>query len=259
MASVLSRFAAVAVVSLAAPGCQVSTPSAVNSELAACVPSDTMVLAGVHLDRLRANPEFRQLSAAWSVLFDRVRDATYVLVAYDGKDLLFIARGNFAAAPPGATLLTPHLALAGPAGMVRAATAQHATGRVAAAALLAHSESVAEQPVWAVVPGGVTLPLAGNGANLNRFLRYTDYATFSLEWNSGVTLRATGAGRSQDAARQLEESLRGFVSLAAAAIRDRDLASLLASVSVRRDGLMVHADLAAGPSELDKLLRLAVR
>jgi len=252
--------AVLATLAFATAACRTAAPPpALDAELAACVPPETRVLARADLNALRANPGLQQLASGWAAFLEPARDASEVLIAYNGKDLLFIARGQFRTAPAGGRLLTPQLALAGGDAAIRAATAQHATGRSGAPSLVAFAEEVAAQPVWAVVSGGGSLPIPGNLGNLNRLLAFTEHATLALELNSGVTLHVTGVCRSADAARQLEETLRGLVSIASATTRDRDLAAWLGSVQVRRDQGTVHADVSGSVDATAKLLREAFR
>ena len=222
--------------------------------MAACIPSDTVALAGVHLDAVRASPVFRQFGSGVATLLEPVRDASYLLLAYDGKDLLLIARGAFRPAPTGAVLLKPTLALAGSATAIRAATAQHASGVPGAAALTAHAQPIAGQPIWAAAQGGVALPLTGNLANVNRLLASTDYITLAAELHSTLAVHAAGICRSADAAQHLEETVRGLFALASTASHNRDLAALLSSVRLEREGTIVRADLNAGPEALQQLL-----
>lgn len=239
--------------------CRPVPSSAVDPELAACVPSDTLVLSGVHLDSLRASATFQKLAAHWAPLLEPLRDASSVLVAYNGRDFLFIARGSFPTAPAGAVLLTPQLALAGSAASVRVATAQHAGGKTGTPSLLAYAEPVASRPIWAVVPGNVPLRLAGNRANFARLLGFTEHATLTANFNTGITLEAAGICRTEDSARSLEETLRGLISLAAGTTRNRSLAAVLASIQIRRETLTVRAELSASPASLELLLREAIR
>src|ERR1700733_4692618 len=74
-------------------GCRTSTVThAVDPEAASCIPSDTLVLAGVNLDRLRAAPLYSKLPAAAMAMAGAFTDASSALLAYNGKDLLVIAR-----------------------------------------------------------------------------------------------------------------------------------------------------------------------
>jgi len=252
-------YAAFAGVLACAAACRVTPPRAIDAELAACVPAEARMLAGAHLDQVRAAPGLQELLAGWLTLLEPARDASSVLVAYTGSDLLWAAHGDFRTPPRGATVLSPQLAVTGPPALVRAAAAQRAAGRIGAPALLAEAETVARQPVWAVVPGNAPLPLSGNAANLNRLLGYTNYTTLTLDAGSQIGLHVTGICGSADRARQFEETLRGLLSLARATTRDRDLASVFAAVQIRRDDLTVHADITTAPETVQRLLQAAAR
>ena len=247
-------------IGVAGTGCRsIPTPSAVDTELAACIPADTEILGGIHLERLRNSATFQKLSAPWFALLEPLRDAKEVLVAYNGKELLVAARGQFPSAPAGAVLLNGTLALAGAPSAVRAATAQHATGRTGAPALLANVQRAWTGEVWAVVRGGVTLPLSGNLANLNRLARLTDYGSFRAHVNSGVELQATGLCPTEDAGRQLEETLRAIVSLASGTARDPEMAALYQSIQLKRDKSVVDVSVSASTAAVEKLLGQAGR
>lgn len=256
-ALILARCGAALLITLA--GCRATPSSAIGFDLASCIPADTRVLAGIHLDQVRSSPVLLKLASDWLPLLDPARDASFVLIAYNGKDLLWAGRGQFHAAPPGATLLNPQLALAGPPSLVRAAAAQHASGRTGAAALVEHAEGIARQPIWVVVPRGAALPLSGNASNVNHLLDLADYTTLAVELNSGIALHAAGICRSADQAMQMEETLRGLLTLAGSAVRDRELAALLASVQIRREHLTVHADVSGSPNTIGNLLRTLPR
>jgi hypothetical protein len=249
----------VAALLLALAGCRATPSATIDAELASCVPSGTRILAGVHLDQLRSSPVLQKLASEWLPLLDPARDASSLLIAYDGKNLLWAARGQFHAAPPGATLLTPQLAIAGPPSLLGLATAQHAAGRTGVPALLAQAQFVANHPIWAVVPRGAALPLSGNAANINHLLDLANYTTLTIDLNSGVALHAAGICGSPDQASQMEETLRGLLALAQTTVRDRDVSALLASVQVRRDNLTVHTDVSGSPEVIGNLLRTVPR
>lgn len=231
------------------------TPHAISDEMAVFVPADTVVLAGLRLDRIRETSLYPALPAAWRALLEPLRDATDLLVAYNGSDLLMIASGRFPSAPPGAVLLGPTLALAGSPAAIRAATGQRASGRTGAPRLIARAEPAAGKPVWLAIGGGASMPLPGNFANLNRVLKLVDYATFTAGVDSRVDVRATGVCRTANDGQQLEESVRALLSLAAAGTRDADLAALFQSVQLTRDGSTVQMAVSAAVPELEKLLR----
>ena len=247
--------AAAALIALWA-SCRTAGPrQAVDAALTACVPPDTLALAGVNLEQVRASALYQKLPPGAAAFLEPLRNASYLLLAYNGKDVLALARGAFPEAPAGAVLLTKDLAVSGSPQAVRAATAQRKTGRTGAPWLLERVPGASQ--VWAVVQGGVAFPLTGDAANLNRFLSLVEYGSLAVRLDSSVRIDALGAGRTAESAQQLEETLRAFFSVAAAgALRDRALADLLRSVQVRRDGLTVHAAIVALPEQLGKLAAL---
>ncbi len=229
-------------------------PLPAHDDMRSCVPPNTVALAGVHLDRVRGTNAYRSLPAGWKAALAPLEDSGDLLLAYDGRDLLVIARGHFAAAPAGATLLSPELALAGSPEAVRAAARQRATGKPGAPALVARAAAVENRAIWAVVRGAVPLPLPGNFENLNRLLRSSEYTTFAVDANSGIEVEAAASCASAEAARRLEETLRAMMTLSAGTVRDRDLAALIHSARLRRDDSTVHVALSATAASLEKLL-----
>lgn len=180
-----------------------SGPAGVARDMASSIPADTLLLAGLDLDALRASPLYPKLPPAVRALAEPLRDAEYLLLASNGKDLLSIARGRFREAPPGATLVAPGLVAAGPSDSVRAAIAQHQTGRGGAPDLLIRAASLADgKQIWMVARGGVPLPAAGNAANLNRLLRDTEYTAIAARIDSGIEIEATSVGRTAEAGRE---------------------------------------------------------
>lgn len=232
------------------------TPSsAVPSALSSCIPSDTLALAGVNLDHLRASPLYRMLPPGTAAFLQPLREASYLLLAYNGKDVLAVAGGAFHSPPPGAILLAKDLAVSGSPEAIRAATAQRKTGYTGAAWLL--DRAPADPQIWVVAEGGVAFPLTGDAANLNRFLSFADYASIAVRLDSAIRIDALAAGRTPESAERLEESLRAFLTLAAAgASRDRPLADLLHAIQLRRNALAVHVSLSATPAQIAKLAGL---
>lgn len=228
-------------------------PPAIDHELASCIPPGTVVLAGVDLDRLRPTPLFATIAPAVSSL----REASNLLIASSGQDLLFLARGNFTAAPAGATLMSKGLAAMGTPDTVRAAIAQYRTGTSGSPRLVELASSIPPgRQMWLVAQGGITLPLTGNAANLNRILHLTESITLSAQVDAAVRLDATGQCPSPEGARQLEESLRAILTLAGvAARRQPDLAQTLQAIEIRRDDRTVRAGLSTTPENAAKLIR----
>ena len=258
----LAGFAALVAVAGAAFSCRsIDAPAGVGQDMASCIPADTLLLAGLNLDQVRGSPLYPRLPPAARALAEPLRDARYLLLASNGKDILAIARGRFCEAPPGATLVAPGLAVTGSPGSVRAAIAQCKTGRNGAPDLLARAASLADgRQIWMVARGGVPLPVTGNAANLNRLLRDTEYAGIAVRLGSGIEIEATAVGRTAEAGREFEENLRAILSLtAAASARQPDLVALIRSIQIRREDRTVHASLSGGPDAADRLLRLVPR
>jgi hypothetical protein len=229
-------------------------PAAIDPAMAACLPPGTVLLAGIHVSEIRALPPGRQLPLVTPFL-EAFRQAGQLLIAYDGQDALMVARGAFASAPAGATLVAPGLVLGGPDRAIRAAMARRSRGPHAPSALLGFAAGVAAKPVWMVAPGGVTLPLSGNAANLNRLLRDSEFASVTAAPGPRIQLEATAVGRSADAARDVEETLRGMVAMMTMAEkRGSPAAALLGAVEIRREGHVVKATVSATPYALENLL-----
>jgi hypothetical protein len=240
--------AALALTSILSACRPTSAPAAIDPALSSCITANTVLLAGLNLDRLRATPLDPKLAP-----LEPLRNASYLLVASDGKNLVWIARGTFRGAPPGATLINPNLAISGPPESVRGAIAQHATGTTGAPGLLSHAAAIASSAqIWAVAQGGITLPLTGNAANLNRLLRLVDYATLAAKLDARLAIDLTGVCRNPDAGQRLEETLRAILSLAGAA--NPRLDPILRAAEIRREGATVHATLSTDPDSAGKLI-----
>ena len=256
----LSAYAALLAIVLSAVACRSLAPGAMDSSMASCIPPGTVVLAAADLDRLRAAPLYREVPPSVLAALAALNNASQLLVALNGKDLLFIAKGTFREAPLGAALLAPDLAVTGPADLVRAATEQHRTGKSGAPELLAQAEPLAASPIWAIASGRATLPLSGNAANLNRLLHFTNYTTLAIQLDARIAMDLKAAGRTPDSARQFEESLRAFLSLAAAAdARQTDLAAVLNSIQVHRQDASVEASLSADSAVAAKWIERLAR
>ncbi|MBV8904822.1 MAG: hypothetical protein JOZ22_14410 [Acidobacteriia bacterium] len=235
----------------------VSNPS-LEHELAISVPADTLALAGVRFDQMRNQNVSQFVPANWLSALKPFRNASVVWAAYNGKDLLLLAAGNFSKAPSGTVLVTPHLALAGSETATRAAAAQYATGRIAAQVLLSKAAPVMDKPLWAVARGDTPIPITGNLGNLNRMLRYTEYATATFSAKSGDSKSAgsidfTAYCASAEPARQLEESLRAIVTLASAVTHSADRKGLLESILINREMSTVRVQLPVSRLLLEQL------
>jgi hypothetical protein len=225
--------------------------------MASCLPPTAAILAGVDLAHLRTTPFYAKLPPATASLMEQFHDARSLLAASNGNDLLVIAGGTFTAAPSGAILIAPTLALAGSAEAIAAADTRRKNGSPQPA-LLAPAESIAGgKDIWAVVRGDVTLPLSGNAANVNRLLRNMEFAAVTVRAGSPVEFALTARGRSPEAALHFEQTLRAILTMTAAAeTKQPDLAALLRSIQVRREDRTVTAALSTTLDAASKLLDL---
>ena len=223
-------------------------PAAIDPALSARVPTATVALAGVDLDRLRASPLYAKLPPGALAFLGPFGHAHHVLISSTGVELLTIARG----AVQGATQVTPDVALSGAPGLIAAATAAHPP-----AGILAAAESVAAaHPIWIAVRGGVALPLVGNPANVNNLLRGTDYVTLAGQPGDPAELQLVARCLTPDAALRFEQSFRAMVSLAIATnTRQPAIKSLLESIRIAREERVVRVSLSA---RLDALVKLVL-
>jgi len=143
------------------------------------IPQGAAAVAYVDLERARESPLFSRLPVPADL-----RDATALLVAFDGKEWTTATRGK--------------------AGIMASGTPPHG-GRD----LLVRAPR--DAAAWVVTRGSVTLPLQGNLGNLNRLLHQADYISAALR---GSEIDATAECRTAEAARHLEENIRALATLA---------------------------------------------
>jgi len=222
--------------------CRKAPSPILDSDLGWCIPPGALIVGGVDLRQLRTSPLYANLPPAARDAIEPLRDASYAVVASDGERFVVAARGRFAQPPAGTTMAAPDLALAGSPDFVSAAVAQHHTRRTGAPALLAHAGA---RPLWIVASGSANLPLGGNARNLNRLLHFTEYTTANATLDSRPVVEITGVCSGVEQARQLEETVRAFISLGERRFRS--------AVQIRRDGARVEATLEVEPAEIPRL------
>lgn len=251
-------WAALLALAAAAAACRTGPPPAIPREMAQCVPPGAVVLAGARLEALRASPLYPRLPASAVAFLQPFRDASDLLLVFNGADLLLIARGHFREAAPGATLAGGNLMLSGSAALVQAALAQRRSGAPGSKDLLAQAEAgAAGHEIWAATRGGVNLPLTGDASNLNRLLWLAQFATVGLRAEPPMQLDFAAQCATPGAANHLEETLRAFLSLAAAGVaRQKELAAILKAADVRRDGERVQAALRVPADAMPEILEL---
>jgi hypothetical protein len=211
-------------------------PRPIDPKLAACVPADTVLIAGVDLAALRASRLYSKIPPAANAFATQLVGVSSALVAYNGKELLVAMRGDFKAPPGGAAMLAPDLSLIGSPEQMAAATAQYKSGRTGAPALLAQAERLAAgAQLWIVARGDARLPLTGNAANLAGILRKAEFVTLTVRTGAGLALELRAFAPNANAASAIEETLRADLTLAAAGEAKRaDVAGALRAAQVTR-------------------------
>jgi hypothetical protein len=200
-------------------------------DLTDAVPSDAIAIAGIDLAALRGSPLFTTLPSAVTT----VREASKVLLVWNGKDLLILASG----APSGYTPIALGITAAGSSSGIAAAQSQLRIGRTGAPGLIAHAGT---GTLWAVVRGDGRLPLTGNLANLYNLLRDAEYTSLSGKLTDTLALTMTVACPTPQHAQRFEASLRAMVTVAgAASARQPDLAAQLRTIRITREDRIVHA------------------
>src|SRR5262249_34408763 len=152
--------------------------------------------------------------------------------------------GPFRHAPPGSVAVSDRIILFG---------ANRGVNRAQPSALIAQAAPLRTHPMWAVVRGDATLPLAGNAANLDRVLHETQSLTVAVDWDVGFRAELTGYCARPESAEHLAENLRAMVTLAAIASHRAEVKAFADSVQISVEGTTVRVQLSASPSALDQL------
>lgn len=275
---------------LAGCGRRPDTHGRIDTGLVPFIPADSVMLAGVRMDQLRAAPLYRKLVASGRLPrfnqfragtgVDPERDIRELLLASDGKSTLAIARGAFPTPPPGAaatpyqgyaiytngdngayTRIDNSIALAGPAQAVRAAIDRYKRGNNAPAGLLARAANLPlEAQIWSVTGawtgfGADRLRNMGNAANLDRILRSVEDSQLTADLRSGLHLAAAGDCRTEQDAATLTESLRGLAGLARLGVSSKqpDVLKVFDAIQIRQDGRSVKLNLNLPADVVEKL------
>lgn len=230
-------------------GCGSWRPASVRIDpaLATLVPSDTVLLAGIKLEALRATPAYQKLGSPAAMLGDAgipLDKAWEILAVSNGKRAAILARGKFSDTGleprleiPGATRTTykgyaltatestavafmnPSTVVAGRPEAVRAILDERGQSSGPPRVLEKQIELIGpENQIWAVGAGSAKLaeaaPRAGNLANLGTALRLVESFRIAASVGTGARLTATALCRSQEDAGSLSGALRFFAMLA---------------------------------------------
>jgi hypothetical protein len=218
---------------LTACGSRPARRGPIDPALGAFVSPDTVALAGVRMDRLRATPIYRKLAEENRLprLGQFLSGDTHdILFASDGSHALAIARGAFPAKPSGGLTSAEYkgFTLYGSIASVRAAIKQYESGRPAVLRdLMARAAGLpADAQIWAVAAGwrGATpdqLREMGNLSNLDRVMRLVEGASLTVDLRTGAHAAFTGDCRTDADAKQLGDSLRGLAALVRMAVQGK--------------------------------------
>jgi hypothetical protein len=236
--------AAVAGVSMLASSCSGKNPPAADA-----IPADATALGAIDLSTLRAAPAYSGLPPAWKAIAEPLQSAKELVVAWNGKDLLLIAAGDFKEPPPGYTWINKGIAASGSAERLSAARQALAGGEKAKVQLPA-SEIRAELRA-AIVRDG-RLPFPGNLENLGNLLRMAQMTALTAYVESAFEVDIAAQCRSIEEARELEQSFRALVTVSASASKDPSVTEALRAMRIARESMIVHVHVLARPDVIAK-------
>jgi hypothetical protein len=241
----------------------------IDPAVAAFIPPDTVALAGVRMNQLRATPMYRKLErenrlpSFGQVPSQEIHD---MLLASDGRHVLAITHGAFPVKPAGDRSGTEYkgFTLYGDSESVRAAIKQYDSGGHGAPRdLMARAEGVpGDAQIWAVVSDWQGLApdqirALGNLGNLDRVLRLAESATLTIDLRTGVHAAFTGDSHTEADAKSLADSLRALAALGrmAASRNQPDLLRALDGIQVRQEGRVVQVNADITEDLAEKLAR----
>jgi hypothetical protein len=263
-----------------------------DTGLTAFVPADTIALAGMRMDQVKATELYKKLRAQkrFSELddlknktgFDPTRDVSELLLATNGKEAVTIARGHFAPADPTAqksaykgytlnlhgsgayALIDGATAVAGTLPAVKAAIDQFKTGTrtPSVTALLTRARALPPTAqIWAVSDSPdafASLMQSGSAGNFGKVFGQLDSLTFTADFSKGLSAVATGDCHTDQDAKTLGDAIRGLVSLGKMSVPQgqSDLLRLYDSVQVEQQQKSVKLIANVAPDLIDKLMQL---
>ncbi len=286
---------AVLLISLVA-GCS-SAPTgraSVDSTLAALMPPDATMLAGVRMEAVRSTPLYKKLLANQSLQqlddfaretgFDPRRDVRELLAGSNGKDLVIAARGTFpehnfegltkqtykrytlyVRGQGGVALIDGSTAVAGTLPAVKAALDRHHSGdRARPDDLLARARQIpAQNQTWSVSNGFDNLltsrvPETGNLGNAGRILRSLENTTIAADLSTGINGYLTGVCRTEQDAKNLGDAARGLIGLGRLSVPEKqpELLRLWDGIKVDQQQRTVSITVAVPEDLVEKLLDL---
>lgn len=226
----------------------------VDPALAAMIPPDAVLVAGVKMDALRQTPSYRTwVQAKAQPWLDQLRDRFGLdprkdlweaLLASDGKRSVVMVRGKFSPTGleprlerPGArrmaykgytivgderaavTFMNSSTAVAGSLAAVQAVIDQRNRGGGNRSPLLAKLKTIpAGSQIWLLTSDAGAfaseLPASGNAAAVAKIVAMLGPSELFADLRAGLKLTARGVCRTEEDARTLSEGLRGLIGLA---------------------------------------------
>jgi len=281
---------------LGAAGCNSAQigRSRVDSTLAAFMPPDATVLAGVRMDQVRTTPLYQKMSArthferldefARETGFDPRKDVRDLLIGSNGRDTVVAARGTFnLKSGEGATkttykgytlyqrdqggvaLIDSTTAVAGSLTAVHTAIDRFKAGdRTGPRSLLARAgEITVQNQVWSVSNAFDNLmigrfPQDGNAAGVGRMLGSLENTTAAADLRSGVRGYLNGLCRTDQDAKNLGDTARGLVGLGRLSVPDNqpELLKLWDGIKVDQQQRTVKITVAIPQDLVDKLVEM---
>ncbi len=267
---------------------------AIDSTLAALMPPDATILAGVRMESLRSTPLYKKLLAshllqplddfARQTGFDPRRDVRELLIGSSAKDAILAARGTFgehnfegltkqtykgytlySSGQGGVALIDGSTALAGTLPAVKAALDRHKSGdRSRPEDLLRRARQIpAQNQIWVVLNGfdnlfTARIPDTGNIGNAGRILHSLANTTAAIDLRAGVNGYLTGSCRTEQDAKNLGDTARGLIGLARLGVPEKrpELLSLLDGIKVDQQQLTVNITVAVPEDLAEKLFDL---
>ncbi|MFN7998513.1 MAG: hypothetical protein U0Q18_33130 [Bryobacteraceae bacterium] len=252
-------------------GCSRSSQELIDSTSQLLIAPDTLALAGVRVDQLRATALFLKLASQHKLpdleAFHAGSKIRELLLASDGKGVVVIAHGEFAGKLTQDlgqfTLVNSETAISGTPEAIRTAMDHYRKGDARApGSLLSLAASLPrDAQAWAVLdhwPGlrPETLRQMGNAANLDRILRSLETATLTADLRSGLHAAVTGNCRTDQDATTVSESLRAMLSMMRISLPKNQLHLQQAfdGLQLTQDHRQVHLNVAIPEEVAEKLL-----
>ncbi|MCC6537193.1 MAG: hypothetical protein IT162_06560 [Bryobacterales bacterium] len=220
---------------------------ALDPALLRALPSDTVILAAIRMDRVRKSPLYTEWQAKLPVAsleemklrfgVDPRTDVDEMVAAYNGKELLTLLRGRFKSGDLAAKLTeaggerADHggktLVKRGPAGVVFLSDTVAAAGALpllhtvieakgTPPSLLGGLKAVpADAHAWVLTTGGATLqlPRGSNAGNIDKVLESLQSLTGWANFDEGLRIALRGTAADAEAAKRLHTQLRGLIGM----------------------------------------------